>query len=113
MWAAVLFLLSATPLDLDRDWWLGANDKLVHLGLYAVLGAALAFARARGTKTVSHLAMIAIGAAYGVSDEWHQSFVPGRVPSVGDWLADAAGVALGYGLVLLVVYRRRGEERGE
>lgn len=101
------------PLDVDRAWWLGVNDKLLHLCLYAVLGAALAYARGGGAGAVSHGVMIAIGAAYGISDEWHQSFVPGRVPSVGDWLADVAGVALGYGLVFLVVYRRRGAERSE
>jgi VanZ family protein len=33
---------------------------------------------------------------YGASDEWHQSFVPGRYPAVSDWLADAAGIVIGY-----------------
>ncbi len=31
---------------------------------------------------------------YGISDEWHQSFVPGRDSSIGDWLADTAGALL-------------------
>ena len=43
-----------------------------------------------------------MGALYGGSDEWHQSFVPGRSPTLGDWVADVAGVVLGYGLVLLL-----------
>lgn len=29
--------------------------------------------------------------AYGIVDEWHQSFVPGRVSSFGDLLSDASG----------------------
>lgn len=33
-----------------------------------------------------------IGAIYGLSDEWHQSFVPGRDCSVYDVAADALGV---------------------
>ncbi len=31
---------------------------------------------------------------YGLSDEWHQSFVPGRDASLGDWLADTIGAVL-------------------
>ena len=38
-----------------------------------------------------------IAAAYGVTDEWHQAFVPGRMADVRDVLADAAGAALGLG----------------
>ena len=34
-----------------------------------------------------------IGMCYGVSDEWHQSFIPGRVASIWDVLFDAAGIA--------------------
>ncbi|MCX6954305.1 MAG: VanZ family protein [Verrucomicrobia bacterium] len=32
--------------------------------------------------------------AYGVSDEFHQSFVPGRSVEVADWMADTLGAAL-------------------
>ena len=31
---------------------------------------------------------------FGVSDEWHQSFTPGRSVEFGDWLADTTGAAL-------------------
>jgi VanZ family protein len=37
------------------------------------------------------LATVAFCVAYGVSDEFHQSFVPGRTPDVADIYADAAG----------------------
>jgi VanZ family protein len=36
--------------------------------------------------------------AFGVGDEWHQSFVPGRSSEWGDWVADTAGAALAIGL---------------
>jgi len=81
------------------------SDKVVHLGLYTVLGVALAYVRFRGVRTIPHLVMITIGALYGVSDEWHQSFVPGRSPSAADWGADVAGVVIGYGLLMLLVNR--------
>lgn len=32
---------------------------------------------------------------YGLSDEWHQSFVPGRQVELGDLLADGIGGFLG------------------
>jgi VanZ family protein len=38
--------------------------------------------------------------AFGISDEWHQSFVPGRSADVLDVLADAAGGALGVAAAL-------------
>jgi VanZ family protein len=41
-----------------------------------------------------------IAVLYGVSDEWHQSFVPGRNPDVLDIVTDAIGAATG----LLVIH---------
>ncbi len=40
-----------------------------------------------------------IATVYGVTDEWHQSFVPGRMADPRDLLADGVGAALGLGLV--------------
>ncbi len=36
--------------------------------------------------------------AYGLSDEIHQIFTPGRTPDVLDWLADASGALAAAGL---------------
>jgi VanZ family protein len=47
---------------------------------------------------MAHLAFLGIGILFALSDEWHQSFVPGRDPSAGDFLADFLGVLLGYTL---------------
>jgi len=95
-WAAVLFLSSAQS-ELGTVGWLSTvPDKVLHLILYAVLGAALAHARFWGAPRMPHAVILALGALYGASDELHQSFVPNRVPSVGDWLADLAGLGLGY-----------------
>ena len=51
--------------------------------------------------------MILVGLLYGAIDEWHQAFVPHRIPSMGDWLADAAGVVVGY---LVITYLARSVE---
>jgi VanZ family protein len=70
------------------------NDKVVHLGLYGILGVALAWG---GEKSAwgGTLVLVALGIGYGFLDEWHQGFIPGRDPSAGDLVADAVGVVLG------------------
>lgn len=50
-----------------------------------------------------------ISAAYAVTDEVHQSFVPGRGGAVTDVLIDASGAALG--IVAVVWWRARGRHR--
>ncbi|MBN2438803.1 MAG: VanZ family protein [Deltaproteobacteria bacterium] len=54
-------------------------------------------------KRYAFLMTMLIGAVYALSDEWHQSFVPGRDASLWDALFDAAGVVTGaatYPLIL-------------
>ena len=101
-WAAVLFLSSAQS-DLATTGWLSrVPDEALHVGAYAVLGAGLAHARFWGARGIPHVAMIALGALFGVSDEFHQSFVPGRDPALGDWMADVAGLTVGYAIAWVI-----------
>lgn len=70
-------------------------DKAVHAIAYAVLGAAALFAilpetRHRKAHMVG-LGVVLFCMLYGITDEFHQSFVPGRFPGIGDFLADTAG----------------------
>lgn len=112
-WAAVLFFLSASPIRLDDGWqWLAIDDKIVHFCLYTVMGAALAYPRRQGVRA-AHVVMIGLGALYGALDEWHQSFVPGRDPSLGDWAADVVGVLIGYWMALLAVGLLEGSKQRE
>jgi VanZ family protein len=109
-WAAFIFTLSSIPRLPSPPS--AITDKHLHLGTYAVLAALLVRALARGTWTgVSmRVAIAAFVAAtlYGVSDELHQRFVPGRDVSAGDLLADAAGAALAAGtLRAWAIIRRR------
>ncbi len=43
----------------------------------------------------SAMALWAVAIAYGMSDEFHQSFVSGRTPSLADLLADGGGAFAG------------------
>jgi len=77
----------------------GAPDYVVHAVVYAgfaaVLLRALSGGQWRGVTARRALGAALAAAAYGVSDELHQSFVPGRFVSLSDVLADAAGAAAG------------------
>jgi VanZ family protein len=108
LWAAVLFLLSGWS-GLNVDLPSGA-DKFVHAGLYLVLGLSLAWGKVRTGLGVPGVLLLLIGVGYGALDEWHQSFVPGRTVSMGDWVADSAGVMLG--LVLFSSFLSRSRKNG-
>jgi VanZ family protein len=92
---AAIFLLSAQPRLPDLAP--GVSDKHAHAAAYAGLAALACRALAGGplsALTVRGAAGAwALASGYGLTDEIHQSFVPGRSPEGGDWLADAAGAA--------------------
>ncbi len=67
-------------------------DYLLHFSVYGILGFFLYRAFDGGLRGVLGAALIS--AFYGFTDELHQSFVPGRDPSISDWIADTAGSGL-------------------
>ena len=97
-YSALIFALSSFSLDIEELRPVFTFDKLLHLVEYYILGYLLM--RAFITSDVHFLAAspvaaaILVGSAYGLSDELHQVFVPGRDSSLLDFLFDAAGVAL-------------------
>lgn len=71
-------------------------DLLIKKALHALAYAILAFLwwRAvdpRGGRARRAALVLAICALYAVSDEWHQTFVPGRSGRATDVLIDVAG----------------------
>jgi VanZ family protein len=92
---ALIFGLSSIS---QTPAFVGGVDKYLHAVLYAGLAALLVRALAGGWRRRVTLgivvATIAIAAAYGVSDEFHQSFVPRRSVEAMDVMADTIGAAL-------------------
>jgi len=90
VWAAVIFAFSSVP---DLGTGLGGWDlvlrKIAHTAEYAILGALLL--RATGRIGVA----LALGIAYAVSDELHQTFVPGRAGKPLDVGIDTVGLVCG------------------
>ena len=110
-WAATIFVLSSFPGTAYPATDLYQADKLVHLGLYGLLGLLCARGLLRGARAhhpwATWLIASALSTAYGMSDELHQRFVPGRNSDWRDVCADAAGSLLGAAVILLVARRQR------
>jgi len=105
-----IFFLSAQPGDNLSLALLPGIDKAAHAVAYGMLALTVLFAfsedhRKNHLRTVMLLTLI-FCVAYGVSDEFHQSFVPGRSPSVFDIVADCFGAVA----ASLIYVKRR--ERG-
>ncbi|MBT8361469.1 MAG: VanZ family protein [Deltaproteobacteria bacterium] len=111
----IIFILSHQPgTDEDRSLFPG-DDKIAHMIVYGVLAAAViaSFApdiRKSKSTIVVGLAFI-VSLLYGVSDEFHQSFIPGRFSSGADILADAAGAGL-ICVTWLVLVKRKAQRKG-
>ena len=94
----VIFLLSHQPGDRFAPYLFRWADKLAHLVVYAALCATLIYAfpphcRFSARKMVAAMSLL-LCLLYGISDEFHQSFIPGRYPSFADIVADVSGAAL-------------------
>ena len=85
------------------------QDKLLHVGAFFVMGVLAWRAFSSFINNPTFLATVALVfcSLYGWSDEWHQSFVPGRYSSILDWVADTIGAALSIGLLL---HYRKGKQ---
>ena len=80
-------------------------DKVAHASVFGVLAYCFELALRRTRHDLPmyrrQLWIFLAVALFGLSDEWHQSFVPGRDSSAFDWLADALGAALGLALSMV------------
>lgn len=77
-------------------------DKFGHFIVYGWLG--VLWARVPCVTRLKPLGVwtaLAIASLYGITDEFHQSFTPGRGVEFDDWVADTVGA-----LVALTIYVR-------
>jgi len=99
---AIFFLSSLSQPPLPE----GMSDHTGHSIGYAILGVlvlrGLAGASWPGVTLMRGVMTVAFGTLYGMSDEWHQSFVPGRTPAWDDVAADFRGALLGAAFVLIL-----------
>lgn len=122
-WMALIFFLSsltddeasrAWPYDTDFISWLGSlRDFLAHFLLFGMLASLIQATIWSWTTFANHslwlsLGAIILAALYGISDEFHQSFVVGRTMQAADMLVDSLGAAVAVAtLRQVVIWARR------
>ena len=96
IYCAVLFWLSDQS-ALPAPKWFAYQDKLAHGAAYFLLGifACRSFNHFIKDPIILAILSIAFCSLYGLSDEWHQSFVPARFMDAYDWFADILGAVIG------------------
>ncbi len=99
LWASVIFSFSTIPTAhvSEIHWKDFIVKKLAHVTEYGIF--ALFLYRALKTsgmdKKRAGYTAIVLCFLYGLSDEFHQSFTPGREPAFRDVLFDTLGASLG------------------
>lgn len=96
LYMAMLFALSSqSTLPVPPG---GLSNYHAHMAAYAGLAVTTVRALASGLRNPSWTSVwgaVIIASLYGVSDEYHQSFVPGRDAEALDLAADAFGSVVG------------------
>ncbi len=79
--------------------------KLAHFSIYCLVGfSVMGFWCTFDIKNKYKLLWsILLGVSYAASDEFHQSFVPGRGPSIRDVCIDSAGVLTGIFIMIFLI----------
>ncbi|MCU6708993.1 VanZ family protein [Paenibacillus sp. J5C_2022] len=102
-WMTVIFILSSRTgdemnqvLPLFQKWFPFMNDfNWGHFVAYFLLAAALDYGFGRRAERLSmKLLIVALCVLYGVTDEYHQSFVGGRMMDMKDLRNDGIGAAV-------------------
>ena len=111
-YCALIFFLSSQS-KLPMPMLFSGEDKLIHALAYALMGflAWMTFAREQRPLVMVFGVSVFFSSLYGLSDEWHQSFVPGRVASLGDWLADTLGATLAAVVLLRLSSRQQATKK--
>ena len=101
--ADALASLAGRPVDVS---------PIGHFAEYLVFGAAL------GNALLLHIAprhalwaAPAIASLYGIGDEIHQIFVPGRTCDAADWAGDTVAAAIGCALAIRLIAAKRARSR--
>jgi VanZ family protein len=94
-YCAVIYWLSDQP-SLPVPMLFEYQDKLHHFIAYFIMGifAWRNFRHFVMSPIVVVVVSVVFCSFYGVSDEWHQSFVEGRHSDFLDWLADTTGASV-------------------
>ena len=112
-----IFILSSIPGDQFPEIQFKLADKIVHFFIFGILGLLLARSINNTVNPFWNdryiLWSVLIGIVYGLVDEWHQMYIPGRYTSLSDWIADFLGVVCFVALYFYWIGRRTLDLREE
>lgn len=95
----LIFLISSMPAPPRPPGPPGFSSYLVHVLEFLILGILLHYSAYSLTdRFKSHeiyVLVLLFGIMYALTDEIHQFFVPGRVCSILDFVADSIGIVIG------------------
>lgn len=115
LWMAVIFYLSSRTGEALGGWldsvrrWIPMMEGFNwgHFAAYFILAWTYLWAlRPKRLSLGIKLVVVLMCVLYGITDEYHQSFVPGRTPDLMDLRNDAIGAALAM-LLLYIPFIRR------
>lgn len=108
LYSCLIFYLSNQPRLPMPDLGILGWDKLIHFAAYFLYGILMQMAviavAVKKTQKNQIFIVILLCSLYAFSDEYHQSFVPGRDADIYDVLADLLGA-----LTSLLLYKRIGQ----
>ena len=110
LYAIIIFYISSLSRLPDTGWDIRFLDKLAHAVEYFIFG--LLAIRAFTSQSTgagpgrTYAWAVLFSLLYGLSDEFHQRFVPGRSADPVDLLADGIGIFLAVGFHYLLLGRR-------
>lgn len=80
--------------------------KIAHFSIYALLGFCIMGCAAtyKGSELIKFDINIIISFLYACTDEWHQSFIPGRSAQFSDVCLDTLGALLGIMVILIALW---------
>lgn len=96
----ILLIATSIPTDDFPRVLMTVGDKVKHFAAYFILGGYLTIAfsvqeRFPLLRKYFIIAAILAATVYGLIDEIHQAFIPGRFYELLDWVADIFGASVG------------------
>jgi VanZ family protein len=112
-WMALIFFLSSQSRlpDLSPSFSDALQDILGHFLAYGALALLVVWALEAFGVSRPALWTLVVVLLYALSDEFHQSFVPGRHPDLFDIATDVAGALVALALLAVVRLRRSSSPR--
>jgi VanZ family protein len=109
IWALVIFSFSSNPTVKTSEihWQDFIVKKTAHLVEYFIFSLILyrALINSKVSPVKALVTIVIVAFLYGATDEWHQSFTPGREPRLRDVLIDTTGAFLFVFSIKKLVYK--------